>query len=108
MRCGGSWMRSLSNETRDTDLGESQIGREAAMPIKIAVTKKEILEADIRFAPAKEVMIAAFEIAAFKHDGSEACDLYWDMLCDDMLEALDAWRVACGMKKISWEKESST
>ncbi len=71
------------------------------MPIKDSVTRKEVERRDVRFPPAKKVTIAAFEIAAFVHDGSEESDLSWDMLCDDMLIALDEWRAACGMEKLA-------
>lgn len=74
------------------------------MLIKDSVTKKGIEDNDVQFQPAKNVMRAAFRVAAFEHDGTDAGDIYWDILCDEMLEALDAWRVACGMRKLEWEK----
>ncbi len=73
------------------------------MPIKDSVTKKEIEESDV-FRPAKDVMKAAFKVAAFEHDSTDAGDIYWDMLCDDLLGTLDEWRVACGMERLKWEK----
>lgn len=73
------------------------------MPIKPSVTKKEI-ESEHAFPPAKKVALAAYELAAFVHDGSDASDMYWDCLCDDMLEALDEWRVACGLEKLKWKR----
>jgi hypothetical protein len=73
------------------------------MPIKDSVTRAEIAS-EHAFLPARKVAMCAFEVAAFVHDGSDASDMYWDLLCDDMLEALDEWRVACGMKRLSWER----
>lgn len=68
------------------------------MPIKDSVTLKAV-EADTSFAPAKAVRLAAFRVAAFEHDGSDASDMYWDTLCEDVRDAVNAWEKACGVKR---------
>ena len=65
------------------------------MPIRESVTQKEV-EADTEFAPAAAVRMAAYKIAAFEHDGSDVCDMYWDVLCEDVVKAVKAWEKACG------------
>jgi hypothetical protein len=65
------------------------------MPIRESVSQKEIDEAPVHFGPAQAVRVAAFKVAAFVHDGSDASDMYWDLLCEEVRAAVDAWEKAC-------------
>ncbi len=65
------------------------------MPIRESVSLKEV-EADTSFAEAKAVRLAAFRVAAFEHDGSDASDMLWDVLCEEARDAIRAWEKACG------------
>jgi hypothetical protein len=65
------------------------------MPIRESVTQKDVEGEVVHFAPAHAVRVAAYKVAAFVHDGSDASDMYWDMLCEEVRAAVDAWEKAC-------------
>lgn len=67
--------------------------------IRESVSQQYIDEEPAHFGPAQAVRVAAYKVAAFVHDGSDASDMYWDILCFEVREAVDVWAKACGVKE---------
>ena len=65
------------------------------MPFRESVTQETIDKEPVYFWAAQAVRAAAFRVAAFVHDGSDASDMLWDVLCEEVRAAVDAWEKAC-------------